>query len=454
MPAGLWRAEFRATALLAWPMIMANLTGTLISATDVFLLGKLGPQALAAGAIGANFSMSIMIFGMGLVTAATPLMAAEIGRRRNAVREVQRTFRQALWAAVLFTIPIWILLWNAETLFLALGQKPAVAADAALFVRGLQWGILPYLFYLVMRSFVAALERPIWVLIVGGLAVITNAILNYGLILGHFGLPQMGVLGAGIGSSITETILFGGMAMVVLRHRQFRRFRLFDQFWKPDWPRLAEILRLGWPIALQMGFEATVFSAAILLMGWISTADVAAYGIALQICAISFMVPLGVAQAGTVRVGLGYGRGDRAMIHRAGWAAFVLGVGFMAMMALVMWGYPRTLMGLFIDASHPDSAAVIKLGVSFLAMAALFQIFDGAQVVGAGMLRGLQDTNVPMWIALFSYWVVCIGTGYWLAFEAGLGGIGVWIGFVVGLGMAAALMMARWQMRARLGLVP
>jgi MATE family multidrug resistance protein len=264
----------------------------------------------------------------------------------------------------------------------------------------------------------------------------------------------MGVLGAGIGSSITETLMFGGMAVVVMRHPKFRRYRLFHGFWQADWPRFGEVIRLGWPIALQMGFEATVFGLAILMMGWIGTAEVAAYAVALQLCAISFMVPLGLAQAATVRVGLGFGRRDPAMIHRAGWAAAILGVGFMGLMALIMWGFPRELITLFVNPDRVGSAQVIELGVSFLAMAALFQIFDGAQVVGAGMLRGLQDTTWPMIFALFSYWLVCLGVGYMLAFGLAMHGVGIWIGFVVGLAMAAALMLGRWSMRARFGLLP
>ena len=449
-----WRAEFRATALLASPMILTNLTGTLIHATDVFLLGKLGPEALAAGAIGSNFVMAIMIFGMGLVTAASPLMAAAIGRRSNAVRDVRRTFQQACWAALCFVIPVWVLLWHSESLFVLLGQDPGIAAEAGLFVRALQWGMLPFLLYLVCRSFVGVMEKPIWSLLIGVVAVFFNAVINYGLILGHFGLPKLGVLGAGIGSSLTQTLMFGGMIVVLMRHRLFRRFRLFDLIWRPDWERLREVLRLGWPIALQMGFEATVFALAILMMGWIGSAEVAAYAIALQLCAISFMVPLGVAQATTVRVGLGYGRKDHAMIHRAGWAGAILGTGFMALMAIIMWGFPTSLMSLFIDPSLPGSLRVIEIGVGFLGMAALFQIFDGAQVVGAGMLRGLQDTTWPMWFALFSYWLVCLGVGYVMAFPLEMKGLGVWIGFVVGLGTAATLMLTRWHLRARLGLLP
>jgi MATE family multidrug resistance protein len=191
-----------------------------------------------------------------------------------------------------------------------------------------------------------------------------------------------------------------------------------------------------------------------MLMGLIDTASVAAHAIALQVASVTFMVPLGLAQAATVRVGIGYGRRDFALIRRAGWTSFVMGTGFMAAMAVLMWLSPELLISLFIDRDAAINAEVVRLAVSFLAIAALFQIVDGAQVVGAGMLRGLHDTSMPMLFAAFGYWVVGIGVGAWLAFSQGWNGVGIWVGLATGLGIVAVLMLVRWSMRARLGLLP
>jgi MATE family multidrug resistance protein len=166
------------------------------------------------------------------------------------------------------------------------------------------------------------------------------------------------------------------------------------------------------------------------------------------------MVPMGLAQAATVRVGIGYGRRDPSLIRRAGWTSFVMGTGFMAAMAVLMWLSPDLLIALFIDRDAAVNAEVVRLAVSFLAIAALFQIVDGAQVVGAGMLRGLHDTSVPMLFAAFGYWVVGIGVGAWLAFSQGWNGVGIWVGLASGLGIVAILMLVRWSLRARLGLLP
>ncbi len=449
-----WRIEFRAMALLAAPLILSNLTMALINATDVILLGRYSAHALAASALGVNLSMACAIFCMGVITASAPMMATEIGRNRHSVRDVRRTFRQAMWVAITVTIPVWVLLWNAESLFLVLGQDPTLARDAALFVSAYQWSILPFLFFVILRNFVSALERPVWALVISLVAVLINGVLNWALIFGKFGFPSLGLWGAGIGSTVTELIMFVGMAWVVSVHPKFRRYHLFGRFWRVDWVRYREIWRLGLPIGVTMGLEGAVFTGAVFLMGLIDADSVAAHAIALQIAALSFMVPLGLAQATTVRVGIGYGRKDVAAIHRSGWTGFVLGVGFMAAMALIMWAMPQLLVGAFLDASDPANAKVFSLAVSFLAIAAIFQIADGAQVVGAGMLRGLHDTTVPMYFALFGYWVIGIGAGAGLAFWGGMAGVGIWIGLAVGLAIVAVLMVWRWTMRARIGLIP
>ena len=439
-----WRDELRATLLLAWPMILSNLTMMLIGVTDVILLGWLGPRELAAGALGHNLAIFCAIFCMGLVTATAPMMASEKGRMAHSVRDIRRTFRQGLWVCCSVMVPIWTFLWNTEAILVATGQQPDLAANAAIFVRAYLWSILPFLGFLVLRNFVAALEQPVWATVVACGAVVLNAVVNYGLILGHYGLPQLGLMGAGIGSTITNVVQFGVMALVVSFHPKFRRYHLFGRFWRPDWPRFRQIWRLGLPIGVTMGFEGGVFAVAILLMGLINEASVAAHAVAIQIASLTFMVPMGLGQAATVRVGLAFGRNDADGITKAGWTAFVLGTGFMAAMAMGIYSFPEALIGIF----------VINLAVSFLMVAAIFQIVDGAQVVGAGMLRGLHDTKVPMYFAAFGYWVVGIGVGGWLAFRGGWDGVGVWTGLATGLAVVSVLMLVRWSMRARLGLLP
>lgn len=212
-----------------------------------------------------------------------------------------------------------------------------------------------------------------------------------------------------------------------------------------------EMVRLGWPIGATMALEMGVFALAAYFMGWIGAPAVAAHAVALQLAALTFMVPLGLGQAVTVRVGLALGRQDHEGITRAGWMAWIVGVGFMAAMALCMWVMPHRLITLFL-ADVPANATVIALAVSFLKVAAAFQLVDGAQVIGAGMLRGLHDTRWPLVFALVGYWVVGLGIGTWLAFGADWKGVGIWIGLAAGLAAVAVLMLWRWIRREALGL--
>lgn len=451
--AGPWRIEARALIVLALPMIVGNVAWSGIAATDLLLLGRLGPDAVASGALGINLYTALLVFGMGLVTAASPMIAAERGARLHSVRDIRRTVRQTLWAAILLCIPAWLLLWHCEALLIAMGQDRALAQGAGELMRGLQWALLPYLGFLTLRNYISALERPMWGVIVVILAIPFNLGIGWALIFGHLGLPALGMFGAGLAGSASSLFMLLGMVAVVMLDRRFRRYRLFGRFWVADWPRFATVWRIGLPIAITLGLEVTVFNAAVFLMGLIDRASLAAHAIAIQIAALSFMVPLGIGQAATVRVGVAFGRRDAAAIGRAGWLAIGIGTAFALVAAAVLVGMPLPLIAIFIDVADPANRHVVTLAVSFLAVAALFQIVDCAQAVGAGVLRGLQDTRVPMMIAAVGYWVIGIGVGVLLAFQLRMGGVGIWWGLASGLGVVAVLITARWAMRERLGLV-
>ncbi|MER8906598.1 MATE family efflux transporter [Mesorhizobium sp. M0854] len=449
-PENLWRREIRAMLALAWPMVLTNLGQTAMTATDVMMMGRLGPDTLASGALGANLYFMPLIFGLGLMLATSPMMATELGRRRHSVRDLRRTVRQGLWLAILICIPIWALLWHGESVLLAMGQEPALAHQAGIYLRWLEWAVLPFFGYIVLRSFISALERPGWALIIVFVAVACNAFFNWLFMFGNLGIPSMGIAGSGLATTLSSTLMFAGMAMVVMLEKKFRRYRLFGRFWRADWPRFKGLLRLGLPIAGLLAFEVTIFNAAAFLMGLIDAASLAAHAIAIQIASVTFMVPLGLNQAVTVRVGLAHGAGNPEGVSRAGWTAYVVGVSFMALMGLVMILWPQLLIGAFIDLGNPANAEVVALAVSFLAFAALFQVFDGAQAVASGMLRGLHDTKVPMIYAAIGYWGIGLPLGVLLAFRFGFNGVGIWIGLSSGLAVVAALLLVRWLRRDRI----
>lgn len=450
---GAWAKEWRATLALAWPLVLTNLAQTAMGTTDVIMLGWLGPEALAAAALGFNLYFAVLIFAIGVVTATAPMIAHDVGRRSYDVRQVRRTVRQGLWVSGVIAVPTWLLLWQGETILLAMGQKPELAQAAATYLHALQWALLPFCGYVVLRSFLSALQRPMWALTVSIAANLFNVLANWCLIFGNLGFPALGLTGAGVATTASSLFLFGGLAVAIQLDRRLKRYALFGRFWRPDWSRFVQIWRIGLPIGATFAFETTIFNAAVFLMGLIGTASLAAHSIAIQIASLTFMVPLGIGQAATVRVGRAFGAQDRTGVAVAGWTGFVMAIAFMATMAFFMLVTPRLLVSAFLDVDAPANAEVVALAVTFLAFAGLFQVFDGAQAVGSGMLRGLNDTRVPMIYAAIGYWGVGLPLGTALAFRAGLGGAGIWIGLASGLAVVAVLMLVRWARRERLGLV-
>jgi MATE family multidrug resistance protein len=414
-------------------------------------MGRLGAEQLAAATLALNLTFTFNLLMLGLETASSPMMARALGQRFNAVRNVRRTFRAGLWLLALMLPFYWIVLWHVGAIMRLFGISTVLASEGQTFLRAYMWCTAPWLVFQLLRNFVSALERPRVVLWLSLLGISLNALLSWSFIFGHFGLPALGLVGGGIGSTLTWLILCVLLIGVVRSDRQFRRFHLFGHWWRFESEQTAAMVKLGWPIGLTMALEMGVFALAAYFMGWIGAPAVAAHAIALQLAALTFMVPLGLGQAATVRVGLALGRRDDAAISRAGWTSFVMGIGFMGAMALVMWSIPRTLVTFFLN-DVPANAVVIALAISFLRVAAAFQLVDGAQVIGAGMLRGLHDTRWPLMFALVGYWMVGLGIGTWLAFAKDWRGVGIWVGLASGLAAVAALMLVRWVLRERLGL--
>lgn len=439
-----WRREAVETVALAVPLILTQIAGIALTTTDIILLGRLGSEAVAAGALAVSLYHALMLAGVGTMSAVMPMVAKERGRMRHSVRDLRRTFRQILWGSLALVIPFWAILWNGEALLALLGQDPALSREAAKLLRVLMWALLPFFLFIGLRSFVTAMERPMWTLIVSAAAIPVNAALGYALIFGHFGLPKLGITGVGWATGLTSVFMAAAFAVVIVTDRRLRRYHFFGRFWRPDWPRFVTFLRLGVPIGLMVAFETTVFSAAAFLVGLIDTASLAAHTITLQLAGLAFMVPLGLSQAVTVRVGLAYGAKDRAGLARAGWTGLGLTVAAMATTATIMTLWPEPLVRLFLDASDAGNAAAIRIAVSLLAVAAIFQLADGVQCVGAGMLRGRHDTQVPMWMAGLGYWGVGLPASALLAFPLGFGARGVWFGLAAGLGAVAIMLVIRW----------
>jgi MATE family multidrug resistance protein len=448
-----WRGELAATLLLAAPLVLANLLQMAVYAIDVVFVARLGEQALAAA------SLATAIFGLlvwalsGLTGAVAPLIAAELGRGRQAVREVRRSVRMALWLAVLAGLAGMVLCsWGVEVL-LAAGQEPEISALGGHFLALLMWSLIPQVACNVLRIFVAALGRPVFATAITALAIVVNALGNYAFVFGNLGAPALGLDGSAISTLITSLLTLAAYVAAIQGTRRLRRYYLFGRMWRPEWTRLKELVRLGLPIALIVAAEGGLFGSAAFLMGLIGEAQLAGHAIALQVAAFAFQVPFGMAQAATIRVGLHFGAGDRSGVTRAGWTALGLAAGFMVLPAGIMVFAPRLLLSAYVDVDAPQNAPLVGFAMQFLTVAAAFQLFDGTQTVAAGVLRGLQDTRVPMLIALFGYWAVGFTTAIILGFGTDLRGLGVWLGLAIGLVVVATLLVTRWRRREKLRLV-
>lgn len=448
------RAELFALLRLAGPLVAANLLQMSIYASDVIFVARLGTDALAAATLGVYLYSVVMFALQGLVGAAAPVIAAELGRRAHAVREVRRSFRMAMWLAVLASIPFMAALSQGEAILLLIGQDAGAAAVADGFLDILLWAMIPAILASVLRITIAALGRPGWAIGVAAAALGVNLLGNWLLVFGNWGFPALGLTGSAMASVITSVAMCLAYAAIAVTDRRIRRYRLFGNWWRTEWSRFRELVRIGVPIAVTLTFEGGLFSAAAFLVGLIGVTEVAAHAIALQIAAVAFQVPFGISQAATIRVGLAFGARDRVWIGRAGWTALIVGTGFMAVTAFAILVAPRLFVSAYIDVDAAANARVVTLSIQYLAVAAAFQLFDGAQVVAAGVLRGLQDTRVPMVLAAIGYWVAGFGSAVLLGFPLGLQGVGVWMGLAVGLLAVSVLLVWRWQSRERLGLVP
>lgn len=449
-----WRTELRETLRLAWPLALANLLQMLVHAVDVIFVARLGERELAASALGiALFGLLMWAFS-GLTGIVAALIAEELGRKRHAVRQVRRSVRMGLWLAVASGVVGMAICWQGEALMLLSGQSAELSARAGDFLRIIMWAMIPMVLASVLRNFVSALGRPIFATAITGLALGASLLFNWMFVFGNLGAPALGLEGSALASVLTSVFVLTSYVVAIGADRRLRRYRIFGNWWRPEWSRLREIVTLGSPVMIIIIAEAGLFSGAALLMGRIGESELAGHTVALQIAALAFQVPFGVGQAATIRVGYHFGAGDHAAIGRAGWIGIGVAAGFMCLTAALMIFAPMVLLQIYVDPFAPENGAMVGFAAAYMLVAAGFQLFDGVQAVAAGALRGLQDTRVPMLIAIFSYWVPGYGVAIWLGFYTPLKGTGVWIGLAIGLVFAAGLLTYRWARRETFGLLP
>jgi MATE family multidrug resistance protein len=441
----------RATLALGLPLIGSSLAQMALHVTDTVMVGWYGVVALAAVVLGSSTFFILFILGAGFAKAVLPMVAA--ARAAGDETRIRRDARMGLWLSAAFGVLIYPVFWWSEPLLLALGQEAEVSALARDYLRIAGAGMVPALWVAVLQSWLAALGRTQVVLWVTLAAVAVNIAINWALIFGHWGFPEMGAAGAAVATVSVQVVSFLALGLYAARLPALRQYHLFQRFWKLDAPALAQVFRLGWPIGLTGIAEGGLFQASALMMGWVGTVQLAAHGIALEAAAVAFMIHVGLSSAATIRIAGFAERGEARSLRDATLVA--LGLSFLVAVAVIVVfvTLPEPVIGLFLDETKPESAAILTFGTTLLALAALFQLADAMQVMALGLLRGLHDTRVPMVLAAVSYWVIGIPASYVLAFPLGQGGVGLWLGLVIGLAAAGGSLMLRfWQLAPKPGM--
>jgi MATE family multidrug resistance protein len=434
--------ELRDLLKLAIPVVLAEIGWMSMGIVDTLMVGPLGPQAIGAAGLGSGVFSAVGFFGLGLLLGLDTLVSQAYGARR--IDDCHRWLFHGLALAVLIAFPLTLVIWiMARTLAVA-GLHPAIAPLASSYLALVNLSLLPLLIYGACRRYLQAIGfvAPVTFALVS--ANLVNAFGNWILIHGHFGFTALGTDGSALATAIARTYMAGvviaGVVWYDYRHggTLWRVSRRIEAAW------LRRLLALGGPAATQLLLEVGVFASATLLAGKLTPMASAAHQISLNIISLLFMVPLGLASAGAVMVGRAVGRHDPRGARRAGWMTLGLGATFMTIVGLFLIVIPGWLIGLFtIDTQ------TIAIGASLLMIASVFQLFDGLQVVGTGVLRGIGDTRTPMIFNLIGHWMIGLPVGWWLCFRAGWGVVGLWIGLSVGLTLVGIVLVGVWAKKSR-----
>jgi MATE family multidrug resistance protein len=435
--------EIRATLAVAAPLAGANLAQMAMSVTNVLIVGHLGATPLAAAGLGAALYISLLLLCQGVLTAVAPLAAHAIGAEDHPT--AGRVAGAGLIIAAVLAAPVILILTVIPGLLAALGYEPELAAEIGRFLRVIRWGAPAFLGFAVLRFLLVAAFRTRIVLVIPLLAIPVNAALNWVLVFGHFGMPAMGSAGSGCATAIVQWLMlfcFAGYIVAMPGQVPVRMaLRVLAEI-----PR---ILRLGLPIGALFGLEIGLFVTTGIMMGLLGADALGAHQLVFNVAGLCFMVPLGLGQAATVRVAFQLGLGAAEAARRAGFVAVALGASFMSATGVLLWAAPRQIAGVYLDLGDPANNGIVAFAVQFFIIAALFQIFDGVQVIAAGALRGYRDTAVPMAIAAIGYWAIGFFGGWLLAFPLGFGAVGLWLGLALGLGVVAISLTVRLHFRAR-----
>jgi MATE family multidrug resistance protein len=440
--------ELAAIVRISGPLAAAYLAEIAMGITDMVIVGRVGSIELAGVGLASSVLFEILIVSVGVVSIVA-VLAAE-ARGAGSTEGVRRAVRQGFLVALLLGIPGAAVGWHLAPILAMTGQDPEVIVFADRYLRAATWFIIPYLLFVVLRSFLAAVARASAVMYTTVAAIGVNALLTYGLVFGEWGLPAMGVAGAGWATTITVWLMLAALVLYTVASRHFRTFHLYAAGLRVDMSVFKEIFRLGLPVAGISLLESGMFVAVSIFMGVLGPSWLAANQIMFNVVAVGFVVALAVGEACGVRVAHGVGAGAPRDVRRSTLTGVALGTAVMVVSASVLWRFPEEIVSAFVDVRDPRNAEVVAHAVILAGIAAVFQLFDGLQAIAARALRGLKDTLVPMWIASVGYWVLGLLGGWILCFPLGYGAVGLWWGLALGLIATGSALVWRLMVRTRL----
>lgn len=441
-----WRRELRDLIALAVPVVLSELGWMAMGVVDTIMVGRLGPAAIGAVALGNAICYTPSIFGVGLLLGLDTLVSQAYGREDH--DECHRWMAQGVYLACFASLPIMLGIWLASIGFAHFGIAAVVAGPASTYLRLLNWGTLPLLLYGATRRYLQGVGQVRVITLTYMAANLVNWFGNWVLIYGKLGFPALGVNGSAISTAIARVVMAAALFGFAWRYERSRGHPLFRHWAGPQIARLRRLLALGAPAAGQILMEVGAWNLATFSAGYLTPVALATHQIVLNYASVTFMVPLGVSAATAVSVGHAIGAGDRSRARRAGWLALGLGTSFMLVAALMFLLWPRTLIEIF-----SQDPRILAVGPGLLGIVACFEIFDGIQVVSTGALRGLGETQAPMWANLIAYFVLGLPLGFFLCFGLHWGIYGLWIGLTVALVFVALALLARWRRDARRQLV-
>jgi MATE family multidrug resistance protein len=444
---GRWAAEITATVKLAGPIALAFLAEIAIVVADAVMAGRLGEEAIAAEGLGAHLLFTPQLLAMGVLSSVAALGSHAHGAQDAGM--LTRVTRQGIWLATLLSIPVVAMTALIPTLLTMAGYDSKIVGMLSGMIYVGLCGIPALLWYTALRNFATVLHKTRIVVVISLVSLAVAIGSNWLFLYGNWGAPKLGVTGVGVSWALASWVQLAIMVVYVQRERVLNAYRVMSDLMHPDWRILKDLFHVGWPISASYAFETGLFLASSLMMARFGDSALAAHTVVISISSVSYMIPYGLSQAATVRVGYYNGAGDPQSARRAGFAAIVLAIVWMVLTGAAMVLIPHQLIGLYIDVNDPANQGALAVAMMIIPIGALFQVVDGLQSAAIGALRGLKDTHLPMVICFVGYWAIGFGSSFFLTFVLDWGVQGIWLGIFVGLAASGLLLTLRFETLSR-----